>query len=70
MKKQILFPEFPVILHGGDYNPDQWLDTPEIIQDDFRLMELAGCQTFSIGIFSWSRLEPQEGVFDFSLPGL
>ncbi len=66
MKKQILFPEFPVILHGGDYNPDQWLDTPEIIQDDFRLMELAGCQTFSIGIFSWSRLEPQEGVFDFS----
>ena len=29
------------ILHGGDYNPDQWLETPEIIDRDFELMECA-----------------------------
>ena len=21
-------PRFPAFLHGGDYNPDQWLDRP------------------------------------------
>ena len=25
-------PRFPVFLHGGDYNPDQWLDHPEILE--------------------------------------
>jgi beta-galactosidase len=57
--------KFPHILHGGDYNPDQWLKYPGIIDDDFRLMELAGCNTFSIGIFSWTSLEPQEEKFTF-----
>lgn len=61
-----LFPEFPRILHGGDYNPDQFWATPEIIDDDFRFMDLAHCHNFSIGIFSWSQLELDEGVFDFS----
>ena len=23
------------ILHGGDYNPDQWLENPKIIDRDF-----------------------------------
>ncbi|MCQ2380508.1 MAG: beta-galactosidase [Victivallaceae bacterium] len=53
------------ILHGGDYNPDQWLDTPSIIDDDFKFMEMAKCNTFSVGIFSWSALEPEEGKFTF-----
>ena len=25
-------------LHGGDYNPDQWLDYPEIIKEDVRVI--------------------------------
>lgn len=54
------------ILHGGDYNPDQWLDRADIIDEDFRLMKLAGCNTFSIGIFSWTSYEAEEGVCDFS----
>ena len=29
------------LLHGGDYNPDQWQATPEVIDEDFRLMKLA-----------------------------
>ena len=54
------------LLHGGDYNPDQWLDHPQIIDQDFRLFPLAGVNTVSVGIFAWTRLEPSDGVYDFS----
>jgi beta-galactosidase len=53
------------MLHGGDYNPDQWIETPEIWDADMRLMKLSGCNAMSIGIFSWSALEPAEGRFEF-----
>ncbi|RCK13154.1 hypothetical protein DT075_04840 [Bacillus licheniformis] len=45
------------MLHGGDYNPDQWLDRPDILADDIKLMKLAHTNTFSVGIFSWSALD-------------
>lgn len=64
--RPLLIPGFPHILHGGDYNPDQWLHMPEIIDEDFRLMKLAGCNTFSVGIFAWTSYEKTEGSFDFS----
>lgn len=51
--------------HGGDYNPDQWLDYPEILEKDIELMKKSGCNAMSVGIFAWSKLEPSEGVFDF-----
>ena len=57
---------FPYILHGGDWNPDQWLEHPEIIDQDFELMDKAHCNTFSLGIFSWGQIEVEEGKFDFS----
>lgn len=53
------------MLHGGDYNPDQWLDHPEILQEDLKLMKLSNSNTFSLGIFAWSTLEPQEGDYHF-----
>jgi beta-galactosidase len=31
-----------------------------------RLMKLANCNEMSVGIFSWAKLEPQEGEYDFS----
>jgi beta-galactosidase len=53
----------PHILFGGDYNPDQW---PESVwAEDVRLMQEAGVNLVSLGIFSWSRLEPEEGRYDF-----
>ena len=64
-------PRFPHFMHGGDYNPDQWIEhdqwsgTPEIWDEDMRLMKLAGCNTMSVGIFSWASLEPREGHFTF-----
>jgi len=54
-----------IIFHGGDYNPDQWLDTPAIIQEDLRMMPLAHVNLVSVGIFAWSALEPEEGVYRF-----
>ncbi|EJY55577.1 Beta-galactosidase [Alicyclobacillus hesperidum URH17-3-68] len=53
------------LLHGADYNPDQWLDSPEILAEDIRLMKLARCNVMSVGIFSWASLEPEEGVYSF-----
>jgi beta-galactosidase len=53
------------MLHGGDYNPDQWKDTPEIWDEDMRLMKLAHCNAMSVGIFAWAALEPEEGRFEF-----
>ncbi len=53
------------LLHGGDYNPDQWLDVPDVLQEDLRLMRLAHTNTYSIGIFAWSALEPTENQFTF-----
>lgn len=55
----------PVMLHGADYNPEQWLKYPEILREDIRLMKLANCNVMSVGIFSWVSLEPEEGVFTF-----
>lgn len=53
-------------LHGGDYNPDQWLEYPEILEADLRLMREAHVNAVSVGIFSWALLEPEEGCYDFS----
>lgn len=51
------------IAFGGDYNPEQW--PREVWDDDIRLMQEAGVNLVSIGIFSWVLLEPREGEFDF-----
>jgi len=51
--------------HGGDYNPDQWLNYPEILANDLILMKQANTNTFSVGIFAWSTLEPTEGDYHF-----
>ena len=56
---------FPHLWHGGDYNPDQWLERPWIIEEDFRLMREAGINSVSIGIFAWTSYEPAEGQFTF-----
>ena len=52
------------LLHGGDYNPEQWLDRPDILAQDIELMKKAHVNTVTLGVFSWSTLEPQEGIFE------
>ncbi|TYB63988.1 beta-galactosidase [Nonomuraea sp. PA05] len=51
------------IAYGGDWNPEQWPE--ETWEQDVALMREAGVNRVSVGIFSWSSLEPVEGVFDF-----
>ncbi|MGC4074137.1 MAG: beta-galactosidase [Nibricoccus sp.] len=50
-------------LYGGDYNPEQWPE--EIWTEDARLMKEAGVNLVSVGIFSWAKLEPRPGQFEF-----
>ena len=61
--------KLPKLLHGGDYNPDQWLDHPEVLAEDIELMKKAGVNTVSVGIFAWASLEPCEGVYDLDWLG-
>lgn len=61
-----MIPRINCFLHGGDYNPDQWLDCPDILEKDIDLMHKAHVNCVSIGIFSWALLEPEEGVYDFA----
>ncbi len=53
----------PRLLFGGDYYPEQWPE--EVWREDAELMQAAGVNLVSVGIFAWSRLEPEPGVFDF-----
>lgn len=65
MNRNILFPQIKGIMHGGDYNPEQWLDRPDILAEDIRLMKKAGINSATLGVFSWSAYEPVEGEFHF-----
>lgn len=58
--------KLPAFMHGADYNPEQWLHDPDILEEDIRLMKLARCNVMSVGIFSWAKLEPEEGSFEFA----
>ncbi|MDU0348037.1 beta-galactosidase [Actinomyces sp. MRS3W] len=52
------------IHYGADYNPEQW--DPAVWREDIDLMRRAGVTMVSIGIWSWARIEPRPGQFDFS----
>lgn len=62
MRKQV---QYQHLLHGGDYNPEQWLDRPDILEKDMEYFKKAHINTVSIGMFSWSMLEPEEGRYEF-----
>lgn len=47
---------------GGDYNPEQWPSA--VWRADIELMQRAKVSFVSVGIFSWSALEPRQGDFE------
>lgn len=54
--------DVPGIAYGGDYNPEQW---PRSVWDeDVRLMQEAGVNLVSVGMWSWVLMEPAPGEFD------
>jgi beta-galactosidase len=59
----VLIEKVPHVLYGGDYNPEQWPE--EVWKEDVRLMQEAGVNLVSLGIFSWAKLEPRPGEYDF-----
>ena len=64
--RKYLNDKFPHLVHGADYNPEQWREVDGIWDEDMRLMQLANCNEMTVGIFSWAKLEPKEGEYDFS----
>ncbi|MEV5354248.1 beta-galactosidase [Streptomyces sp. NPDC052693] len=52
------------LLLGGDYNPEQWPE--ETWHEDVRLMKAAGVNSVTLGVFSWSALEPEPGAREFA----
>lgn len=54
------------LVHGADYYPEQWLKEPEVIEEDFKLFKSAKLNSLYLGVFSWAKLEPEEGKFDFA----
>lgn len=55
---------FSRVHFGGDYNPEQW--DAAVWREDVRLMHAASVDMVTVGVFSWSVIERQEGVFDFA----
>ena len=53
------------LVHGCDYNPDQWLDRPDILSKDIEYMKEAGINEATLGVFSWAAYEPVEGEYHF-----
>ncbi|MFS2224903.1 beta-galactosidase [Pantoea sp. B65] len=53
------------LLHGADYNPEQWFNYSGVVEDDLKMMKQANCNVMSVGIFSWAMLEPEEGKYTF-----
>lgn len=48
---------------GGDYNPEQF--PRDVWEDDIRRMTEARVNLVTVGVFSWSRIQPAEGRFDW-----
>lgn len=51
------------IAFGADYNPEQWPE--QMWAEDVARMQEAGVTFATVGVFSWSLLEPEPGVYTF-----
>ncbi|MGW0944823.1 beta-galactosidase [Streptomyces sp. NPDC002623] len=56
-------PAAPRLAYGADYNPEQW--PRDVWEEDVRLMQAAGVNVVSVGIFSWARIQPGPDTWDF-----
>lgn len=65
-EKKFINEKFSHLMHGGDYNPEQWIEDKQVWDEDMKLMKKAACNEMTVGIFSWATLEPEEGKYDFS----
>lgn len=67
MKKIYMNEKFKHFLHGGDYNPDQWQNYPDVLKEDMRLMKLANCNTMTDVILAVSPAENSRTYLVFGM---
>ena len=53
----------PPMALGGDYNPEQW--PADVHAEDRALMNEAGVDLVTLGVFSWAHLQPARDRFEF-----
>jgi len=53
-----------MMFYGADYYPEHWPE--ERWPVDARMMKDAGINVVRMAEFAWTRMEPQEGLFDFA----
>ncbi|MDO4900820.1 beta-galactosidase [Actinomyces sp.] len=51
------------ILHGGDYNPEQWDDAT--IDSDLAALAAAGVNTLTLNVFGWADVQPSPDRFEW-----
>ncbi|UQS26663.1 beta-galactosidase [Amycolatopsis thermalba] len=52
-----------MIHYGADYNPEHWSE--DVWDEDVKLMTEAGVTLVTLGVFSWAKVEPRPGEYDF-----
>jgi len=55
------------LVYGCDYNPEQW--PREVWTEDVALMQAAGINLVTVGVFSWALLEPRPGELELDWLG-
>lgn len=55
--------EFPFILYGGDYNPEQWPE--ELWDEDVALMLRTGVNTVTLPVFGWGNIQTGEDLWEW-----
>ncbi len=64
MTAQNRYPQLPEgLAFGGDYNPEQW--PLQVQKEDIDLMQEAGVNLVTLGVFNWALIEPAEGRYEF-----
>jgi beta-galactosidase len=56
-----LHPKVNTLLHGADYNPEQWENDPDIIDKDIAMMQQAKCNVMSVGYLAGRNLSHAKG---------
>lgn len=56
-------PAGKTLYFGGDYNPEQW--SKEVWKQDAVLMNQAGVNLVTLGVFSWANIEVADGDYRF-----
>ncbi len=60
--------KFNRILHGGDYNPEQWFEKDnykELLESDIIRLKTSGINFVTVGVFNWAIINPSEGEYNF-----